>query len=284
MKNTLPICFLLLASVFVHCKKDNPEAPENPPGPVVCDPLYKNDTLTLLYPCEGQTNCRADSFAWEVIAPMDGFFQLHISIDPNFQNDYFMYASHDWLTENRAQRQYVDKNIPLRPYTRYYWYMARRHDGNGLFYRTKVQWFETGDTPYKLPTVFKDRFPGTYLVQDTFVSQTCEYINGPANPCVTQYTETPNGAQTFTLAYDPNEQIYLSGQDTSSRMTLKGPLGEYKVGINTQGYFSWSGGNYYTSHNVSGRILGDSIAFTDMHSSHQAPIFNGHRYRGKKVQ
>jgi hypothetical protein len=275
----LKSCLIFLAAAQVCCEKNDP-----PPESENCDPAHLNDTLTLLYPCDGQTDVRGDSFVWEATIPMQGVFELFVHISPNFENTSAIYSNHNWLFSDQTVRKYVHDNLPLRPHTRYYWYMRRRHDGNGLMFTTPVQSFVTGDTPFALPTVFQNKFAGKFTVQDTLVNQSCDYINGPSNPCVSNYMETLQGAKTFQLIHQPDQPIHHFASDTVTKMLLQGPRGEYLVSINTKGEFNWSNGTYYTFHRVNGRVSGDNIHLTDLSGSTQAYVYSGSKYGGVRTQ
>ncbi|MDX1911425.1 MAG: hypothetical protein SFV22_08075 [Saprospiraceae bacterium] len=272
---------LLLGLSLTACKKNND--PEDLPPPTPTCEVIENDTLMILYPCNGQTGFTGDRFTWQfgpMGAQLPGIVELRIKkLDPPFG----IYNEYNWNDQNNPKAFTTLSGTPfaLQANTRYEWYMSLRHDGNGLYYHTPKQTFVTGETGFNIPVSF-NKFPGTYAVTDTFF----ERVQVWTSPSSWYLEDRPPVAQSdkvITIESIPNENIFISGIDTITYMNLRiGPNDTYKISINDKGSIFWSNGTYYTSNTLSGHILGDSIACTLRSSSNMSGIFSGHHFRGRR--
>lgn len=254
MMNTRIGLALITIILFMACKKTEPIIePENP----TCI-TYTNDTLMLLYPCDGQTDFTPDRFEWKTGTKgqaLDGFIELWIK---KVDSPFGLYSQYYWSTEDRSITSMTGDTLELLPNTNYEWYMAIRHDGNGLYFRTHKQTFVTGATNTHLPTVFQS-YAGKYMVSDTFFQRSIVFTSSSQFHLELQ-PPIPKANTTLHFSIIPDEPITLYNQDTITHMHLSigsGPA--YTVSVNHKGAFYWSDGNYYTPSYVAGNIRNDSI-------------------------
>jgi hypothetical protein len=283
MKIYLSLLLFCLAALSA-CKKNDLTGPDN------CIP-FPNDTLQLVYPCNGQINFLLDRFEWKVGEKgklLEGFLELHISVKKEHSplSPGSVYTAYGWSTYDRTLTQHSDKSIALLPNTTYEWYMTFRHDGNNLHFNTPVQTFVTGETGYRIPDF--QRFTGTFTCQDTLYQKVEEWVTRYER----RFVELPPVAQgTKQLVFTtlPNQAIYTyttgSSQHadtlTSMQLSIRG-IGEYKVTINDKGEFHWGNGNYYTPTSISGKVSGDLIRLSKITLGYQTPTYTSNRYTGKR--
>jgi len=275
--------FLLLLGIILlpSCKKVND--PELDPDPNTCVSTMSN-TLTLLYPCDGAVGVIPDSFSWafgSVGTTLAGFVELNINkVEPPAG----LYSSYHWsgFDEARTKGSVDAAQFPLLANTTYEWYMALRHDGNGLQFKTPKQTFTTGNTGYQLPVIHQS-FAGKFLVQDSITGREKVYESLNTWHYV-DLVPSSNGTKTVTLETISGAIIYTYNSDTLTTMRLRiGSTDNVVVNMNHKGSFYWSDNNYYTPTSIAGRVMGDSIAFSKTRYNYNEPTYSGHKYTGVRT-
>ena len=276
------IPFFCLIVSACHKTVEPPTTTTTPTPTPTCE-IIANDTLMILYPCDGQTDFIPDSFSWQfgvVGAKLEGFVELHINkADP----PYGLYSGFDWsdLGTPKADTTLTGAEIALLPYTTYEWFMVLRHDGNGLYYTTPKQTFTTGETGFSLPTVFQS-FAGTFAVQDTFYER-IQVWDSQSTYHLEDMPPVHIGSNTVTVETIPGEAIKLNNQDTITYVLIRiGQEDPFTVRINHEGSFYWSDGNYYSPTSVSGQVFGDSIVCIKNRTASMIGTYSGHAFKGKR--